>query len=282
MAASNMEGWQPFWDFVRERHRVYQRRQAGKTRPWTDEPTLRDYFFTNVYRELDPGTVFIRDLLTQHRDQPLRDKLFNTMVYRLAMREETYAELGWQQADHYSEPTVVAWLAEHERPFHNAYNISNQGKSQPKHEVVAATAASWVDWLPHALPHYVQTRKAFIAWLRDARGVGPFLATQILADLTYDAHVPLPEDGYVELGPGARRGLGNIMYGPGHKKSLPPSEAQEVLDVVCKYQEDEWQNVLPKRLTRMNAQNCACEFSKWSRGGGRRRYHGPSQQMGLL
>jgi len=279
---ADMDGWQPFWRFVRERHRIYKRRQAGWDRPWTQEPILRDYFFTNVYRELDPGTVFIREMLQEHRDQPLRDKLFNTMLYRLAMRERSFAQLGWQQVAHFDVADVRRWLGQHDQPFHNAYNISNQGKSKPKHVVVANTAGDWLQWLPHDLPQEAQTREGFITWLRKARGVGPFLATQVLADLVYDQHVPLPRDGYVELGPGARRGLANIQHGPEHRDPLPASQAQEVLTVVCENQSAEHDGALPKALTRMNAQNCACEFSKWSRGGGRRRYHGPDQQMGLL
>ena len=45
------------------------RPEAGLPAPWTDDRILRDYYFTNVYRELDKTTVWFRENV---RD-PLRD-----------------------------------------------------------------------------------------------------------------------------------------------------------------------------------------------------------------
>jgi hypothetical protein len=50
-----------FFRFARERHSIYLRRAAGDTRPWTDDPILHEFRFTNVYRELDATTVWFRE-----------------------------------------------------------------------------------------------------------------------------------------------------------------------------------------------------------------------------
>ncbi len=47
--------------FVHERHQIYLRRQAGQPKPWTANPILQQYRFTNVYRELDRVTIWIRE-----------------------------------------------------------------------------------------------------------------------------------------------------------------------------------------------------------------------------
>ncbi len=48
-----------FFDFMKERHQIYLRREAGQPAPWTDDPWLQQYKFCNVYRELDKGTVWV-------------------------------------------------------------------------------------------------------------------------------------------------------------------------------------------------------------------------------
>jgi hypothetical protein len=50
-----------FWYWISERHSIFLRRQEGKPKPWTDDPILRDYKFTNPFRENDRGTVWLRE-----------------------------------------------------------------------------------------------------------------------------------------------------------------------------------------------------------------------------
>lgn len=278
MQKSDLVGWPLFWRFVRERHRVFLRRERGDDPPWTADPVLRDYFFTNVYRELDPGTRFIQSVLNDHVAAPLPDRLFNVMLYRLCLREESFEQLGWSTVGGFDADEFLAFIRDHPRPFHNAYMISNQNTAMPKDELLALTASEWAEWLPTQDMTWPD-REAFIRWLGRARGIGPFLATQVLADLTYKDHVGLPEDGYVQLGGGARRGLNGVLRGlEVARKPIHVAEGRQVLDLLSAHQQDEHHDVLPYDLTRMNLQNCACEFSKYARGGGKRRYRRGSAQ----
>lgn len=59
-----------FFAFAHERHSIYLRRRSGKPHPWTDDPILQKYRFTNVYRELDATTVWFRE--------NVRDRLANS------------------------------------------------------------------------------------------------------------------------------------------------------------------------------------------------------------
>lgn len=49
-----------FFRTARERHRIYLRRQEGRRRPWTRDEIMHTYKFTNVFRELDRTTVWLR------------------------------------------------------------------------------------------------------------------------------------------------------------------------------------------------------------------------------
>lgn len=57
-----------FWDFVREREAIRERRAAGDPPPFTDDPRLRDYWFPNIFRTDDPSTRWIDTVLRQIED----------------------------------------------------------------------------------------------------------------------------------------------------------------------------------------------------------------------
>ena len=43
------------WRFAAERQRIYLRRVVGEIGPWTDDPVLAAYRFTNAFRARGPG-----------------------------------------------------------------------------------------------------------------------------------------------------------------------------------------------------------------------------------
>lgn len=77
-----------FLKFARDRQRIFAARAAGESFPWTTDPILQEYRFTNVYRENDATTVWFRENV---RD-PLRDKpevLLATVLFRWFNRIRT-------------------------------------------------------------------------------------------------------------------------------------------------------------------------------------------------
>lgn len=107
-----MTGIDSFFAFARERHSIYLRRKAGQPPPWTEDPILQQYRFTNVYRELDATTVWFRE----HVRDPLRDKpevLLATVVFRLFNRITTGEAIFSQPALGLDDekPGETAWQA---------------------------------------------------------------------------------------------------------------------------------------------------------------------------
>lgn len=87
-----MKNIDAFFAFARERHRINILRMLGKPAPWTADPILAKYKFTNVFRELDRTTVWFRN----HIREPLRNDpqvLFATVAFRWFNRIETAAIL---------------------------------------------------------------------------------------------------------------------------------------------------------------------------------------------
>jgi len=68
----NEEAVETFFRDARERHAVYLRRRSGASRPWTTDPVMRQYRITNVFRELDKTTTWLRENVRDHlADDPL-------------------------------------------------------------------------------------------------------------------------------------------------------------------------------------------------------------------
>lgn len=57
------EHCEQFWRFVHERQEIWRKKSASEPAPWTSDPILRCNSFTNVYRELDRGTLYLQQHL---------------------------------------------------------------------------------------------------------------------------------------------------------------------------------------------------------------------------
>jgi len=57
-----VEEMEIFWRFIAERHSIYKKKEIEKLPPpWTDDPILSSFKFTNVVRSTDPGTRYVID-----------------------------------------------------------------------------------------------------------------------------------------------------------------------------------------------------------------------------
>jgi hypothetical protein len=54
-----------FWYFIAERHAIWERRNSGQAAPWTTDPLLRDFYFTNVYPFTSKIEILL-EILFQH------------------------------------------------------------------------------------------------------------------------------------------------------------------------------------------------------------------------
>ncbi len=81
------------WTFINNRHSIYLKRKAKQDPPWTDDPILQQYIFSNIFRELDPTTIAIRRVLNklyhEYKEGRVREEdyignqLVNVVLYRI-------------------------------------------------------------------------------------------------------------------------------------------------------------------------------------------------------
>jgi hypothetical protein len=82
-----------FLQFAEERYSVFLKKTEGKPQPWTDDPVLAKYKFTNLFREDDRVSVFIHGWV-----KPVLDDdswLVANLVYaRMCNKESTLLTTG--------------------------------------------------------------------------------------------------------------------------------------------------------------------------------------------
>jgi hypothetical protein len=210
-----------FWAFVRERHAIYERRKRGKRRPWTQDPILHLYKFTNIYRELDKTTVALRaffrdDVRCYHRDPAAF--VFNVVWARWTSWPASWATLGYRRE---WDPVVVkaklhARRLAGEKVFTGAYIICAAPNRAKIDSIVDAATAVWKDREAlHAVCRASKSLQAAAQKLTEYYLIGKFMAYEVVTDLR---HTPVLSDAkdintWANPGPGAKRGLMRL-HGP--------------------------------------------------------------------
>jgi hypothetical protein len=201
-----------YWYWIAERHAIYLRRQQGLPKPWTTDPILRDYKFTNPFRENDRGTVWLREnFLTPHRDDNPGLVAFNICWYRMFNWWGTGEALGWQTDWDVNNVTTAleAQLDRGQQVFtgaHIVYSPPGLGKVEAITSVCAELFA-----LREQIVQTSRNRSLEQVYnlLRTVYCVGGFMAYEMVSDMRHTRLLEYASDIYTwaNPGPGAKRGL---------------------------------------------------------------------------
>ncbi len=286
-------GFQPdekdFWSYVDERQRIWYRRfKLKQPSPWTNDPILQRFSFTNNYRELDRGTVWALDNIVEPNLSSEPNMLFQTILYRTLPNTDIFDQVGIPDSRHFNSEEFRENLEELKAggmAFTLPY-LTRRLKGRTLIDTYIETVAAAHDGLPRLYRRLkkVSQMKTVCRILSELPGVAGFLAYEVLNDLLYaETFFPdFSEDRWVCLGPGAKDALYHL-YGPLNKR-----DQYRKLRSLWRGQKDflpadfpYWQN---KRISFANLENCLCEFSKYLRlkaGRARKRKFKPRSDSSL-
>lgn len=258
-----------FYAYMKERDAIRQRRAAGQKWPWTDDPILQKYSFTNIKRADDKTSRYLIDAYyTLNADSSPQAVIFNAAVFRYTGTIEFARRVGWNEPTTHGlarvRATAAEMMAAGERVFTGAYMLTNAGCKGPKHEVVCD---QFLGDLLRKMPDVVRALLAdfrmeeAIGALSKVRGFSTFMSKEVFLDTTY-TNVwgplgPRDKDTWTGVGPGARKGAAYIKLG-----TLDPLEERAALDVcraVFAARERCWNGV---ELELADVQWNFCEFFK--------------------
>lgn len=263
--------------YMIKREAVRQRKEAGQPWPWTDDPILREYSFTNVRRTDDRTT---RDLLANfyRPNAPGArpgDVLFNCALARFFGRADAVVYLGWQSAWD-QEATIVRAHEWRGQLFTSAYVITNNGESGDKVAFVCRKVLTRLWKERHRIAD--EAMKPGNGWCRlvyelrklPALGGTGFMAKEVAQDfMLATGWVPRDLNTFTPVGKGARRGLNRLRRRPVEDKITSSSldaesrflrEVRELFAVRHQY--------LPPDFVELqlhDIQFCLCELDKYLR-----------------
>lgn len=267
-----------YWRFAAERQAIFFRRLEGRGPPWTDDPILREYKFTNAYRASDRVSQFlIRHVIYNgyYPDAP-QEVVFRTLLFKLfnktttwRLLEDRLGLLSWQSFSPQAYDNVLSTAtAEGVRIYSAAYIIPpvSLDHSSIKHR----GHLSLIDMMLRGdfVARLQQTRDLREAYLllKSFPSLGDFLAFQLAIDLNYSCVTNHDEADFVVAGPGARDGL---------KKTFPDVSQAAAEDMIAMMMDAqgsefdrlglEFRSLWGRPLQLVDCQNLFCEISKYTR-----------------
>lgn len=202
-----------FWYFVSERHAIYLRRMSGQPKPWTADSILMNYKFTNIFRELDRGTIWLREnFLEPHRDNDLGLIAFNICFYRAFNWRGTGEIIGWQAE---WRPEGVKNILNQELALGNQVftgaHIIRSEFGRPKVDSIVDLCSTVWDRRQDIVAVARETRslESVFNTLLEIPYIGPFQSYEMTTDLKHTRVLEGAIDAYTwaNAGPGAKRGL---------------------------------------------------------------------------
>lgn len=262
-----------------EREKIRSLKENGRAKPWSLDPVFQRTYFTNVHREDDRITRWIRKNYTpeffgEHYELAI-------IAARLFNRIETL--------EHFKSrwfPVNVSKLTEelrewgnNHKTWGNAYVITTHGMKMSKAYYCAQLLAEASQKLP--LLFKMQTVDfcgQYYRGLMEIDGIGSFLSAQIVADLKNTKGHPLSSapDWYTfsAPGPGSLRGLSWFFH-----EDITVKKYHQAIRDAWVYLEYSDANDILADCCMQDLQNCMCEFDKYCRvltgtGRSKRRYPG--------
>lgn len=212
-----------FFDFCNERHAIYLRRQRGDEWPWTNDNILQQYKFTNIYRELDTGTKWLRENIREpYADDP--ELFFNIAMYRRYNRIECAEYMGY--VGNYDaievEQDIEGYKSRGGRVFTSAYmtcaGIRDKDGTLSKskvHQIFYIGFGELWKRRKEIEPRPDDTLEAAHNRIVAAHipSFGPFIVYEVISDLRWTRYLEHASDimTWANPGPGAARGVGRIL-----------------------------------------------------------------------
>jgi thymidylate kinase len=266
-----------YWKFAAERQAIFFKRLTGTPPPWTRDPVLLEYKFTNAYRASDRVSQYLIKHVIYNGDQSPEEIFFRILLFKFFNKIETWEmlanEAGTISFADYSFERYDAILnraiAKGVRIYSAAYIMPSGGPSSistRKHRMHLKLLEQMMhDEMPAQMVDAPSMRRAF-ELLLSYQSIGDFLAYQFVTDLNYSPLLNFSEMDFVVPGPGARDGIRKCFT------DLGGLNESEIIRVVADRQQAEFeqlgipfQSLWGRPLQLIDCQNLFCEVDKYAR-----------------
>lgn len=269
------EVFNTYWRFAAERQAIFFRRLSGAAPPWTPDPVLREYRFTNAFRAADRISQYLIRNVIYDGPQTPQELFFRILLFKIFNRIETwelltkhfgqvsFAEYSFKRYDAVLTRAIVSGA----RIYSAAYIMPafRDGEARKHRSHLRLLERMMRDHVPERLRDCASMESGF-ALLRSYAMIGDFLAYQFITDLNYSTLTDFSEMDFVVPGPGARDGIRKCFRDTG---GLPDAD---IIRLMADIQEEQFarlgltfRSLWGRRLQLIDCQNLFCEVGKVAR-----------------
>lgn len=268
-----------YWKFAAERQGVFFRRLEGRPAPWTADPILQTFKFTNAYRASDRVSQFLIRSVIYGEQYPTdsEEVFFRILLFKLFNKIDTwklleraigpilYSEYSFDRYD----DVLTRAMARGERIYSGAYIMPSGGRilgSSTKHRNhLRLLERMMADDAPRKIQDAKTMHQGFDILLSYPM-IGEFLAYQYIIDLNYSELTSFSERDFVVPGPGALDGIRKCFI------DLGGLNEPELIRFIADQQDREFErlglhfrSLWGRPLQLIDCQNLFCEVDKYSR-----------------
>lgn len=268
-----------YWQFAVKRQEIFFKKLENAPIPWTDDPILSTYKFTNAYRASDRVSQYLIRHVIYQNDLPSspEEVFFRIILFKIFNKIETwellknklgsiiYAEYSFDRYDR-----VLTDAIQSGQKIYSAAYIMPSGRTSFGHAAkhrnhLKLIEKMMVEDLPKKLADAKNMHQGFDL-LREYPTIGDFLAYQFVTDVNYSEITNFSEMEFVIPGPGALDGIRKCF------SDLGGLNEPEIVKLMAEIQESEFerlglnfQSLWGRKLQLIDCQNLFCEVDKYAR-----------------
>lgn len=266
-----------YWKFAAERQKVFFARTNNNPLPWTTDPIINQYKFTNAYRASDRVSQYLIKQVIYNGEKDINEIFFRTILFKLFNKIDTWdlleSQLGninWHSYQYKNyEKQLSAAMKAGAAIYSAAYIMASGHKIfdvEKKHQSHLKLIEKM---MKESLPERLQNCKTMLEGfelLKSYPLVGDFLAYQLITDINYTEITNFSEMDFTIPGPGAKDGIRKCF------KSLGGLTETDIIKFMADRQDYEFdrlgldfKNLWGRKLQLIDIQNLFCEVDKYSR-----------------
>jgi thymidylate kinase len=266
-----------YWRFAAERQNIFFRKLARQSPPWSQDPILKKYRFTNAYRASDRVSQYLIRNVIYDSEYPPDDTFFRIILFKVFNKVDTWElleqRLGNIRFSDYSFEKYDVILSEAmkkgETIFSSAYIMPSGkqsfGHSRKHQNYLRLLETMMSDEVPARITEMRSMQEVF-ELLRSYPMIGDFLAYQFTIDINYSGITNFSEMEFVVPGPGARDGIRKCFLDLGGLSEV------DIIKMMADCQEVEFErlginfrSLFGRPLQLIDCQNLFCEVDKYTR-----------------
>ena len=268
-----------YFYFMQERMNMFWRKCEGKSH-LTDDPILREYKFTNVYRACDRVSQYlISQVIYKDVEQySPEDTILRILVFKIFNKPSTweyilqhYGDVRYNYFDPQRLSDVLTKQRQTEAIFNNAYIMTGSNyryqSLRYKHERWLQMVAD--EFIAGGVLNKILCSKSLeeiFSLLSDCSFIGGFLAYQYAIDFNYSPYLNYSENSFVKAGIGAIRGITKCFKSHGTTYEDAIRYIQDnIEDLRKRYGYTHFRSLPSHEPTLIDLQNCFCETDKYLR-----------------